>query len=241
MSAPVALVGSGEYLPVMTPVDASLLAGRPKLAVLVPTAAGLEGDARVNYWLDLGERHFAEMGVDTVALRVLDRDDAEREEMAAEIEGAGLIYLSGGSPAYLCDSLRGTRLWTAILKAVASGTAIAGCSAGACALTALAGGFRRPDEAVQPGLGLLDHLAVIPHFDLFDAREPGLVDKVLARLAGAHTLIGIDEETALVGGPVEFEVWGRHAVWWLAPDGSRTRFEHGDRVAFAPGADPSEL
>ncbi|HLX88221.1 MAG TPA: hypothetical protein VKR22_07185, partial [Acidimicrobiales bacterium] len=47
---PVALAGSGEFLPVMEPVDRALLAGRPQRAAFLPTAAALEGDERTAYW-----------------------------------------------------------------------------------------------------------------------------------------------------------------------------------------------
>ena len=48
-----ALVGSGEFLPVMAAVDAALLRGRAPRAVFLPTAAALDGAARVQYWIDL--------------------------------------------------------------------------------------------------------------------------------------------------------------------------------------------
>ena len=77
-AGPVALVGSGEFLEVMVPLDAELLAGRPQRAVFLPTASAEEGADRVKYWMDLGTAHYAAMGVEPVALPVLDREDAER-------------------------------------------------------------------------------------------------------------------------------------------------------------------
>ena len=75
---PLALVGSGEFLDVMEPVDAGLLEGRPRRAVVIPTAAALEGDDRVAYWLDLGRRHYEGMGVAFVGLDVRSAEDAGR-------------------------------------------------------------------------------------------------------------------------------------------------------------------
>src|SRR5215472_8687581 len=43
---PLALVGSGEYLPVMTDVEGMLLKGRPPKYVQPPTAAAQEGEGR---------------------------------------------------------------------------------------------------------------------------------------------------------------------------------------------------
>jgi len=135
---PVALVGSGEYLDVMLDVDRSLLADRPQRAVFLATAAAEEGEASVRRWLDLGTRHFERLGVEPVPLPVLTREDAAREDLAALVAGAGLVYLSGGNPGYLASTLRGTLVWTAIAAAWRSGTALAGCSTGACALSYVA-------------------------------------------------------------------------------------------------------
>ena len=74
---PLALVGSGEFLPAMEAVDAALLAGRPAKAVFLPTAAGLEGTDRIDYWVRLGVEHLRKLGAEPVPLRVLDRCDAD--------------------------------------------------------------------------------------------------------------------------------------------------------------------
>jgi len=244
MSGPIALVGSGEYLPVMTPVDRYLLDGRPSRVVMLPTAAGQEGDERIRYWTELGLNHYRSLGMEAVVLPVLTREDAFSGPFAEEIEGAGLIYLSGGSPAYLVETLRYTPVMEAIIEEWESGAALAGCSAGACALTAIAGGFRHPEKLSEPGLGLIDFLAVIPHFDFFDQRSPKLVEGVLAKTPETAMLVGIDERTALVGtstengNPEEFTVMGEQAVWWIDREGKRHRFGSGTRLSITRGQDP---
>jgi cyanophycinase len=112
-----ALVGSGEYTPAMLEVERGLLAGRPPRYVQIPTAAGREGPNRLSYWVDLGEEQAARLGVEAVPLVVLERDQADDPAVAASVDGAGLIYLSGGSPTVLADTLRGTALWRAIVAA----------------------------------------------------------------------------------------------------------------------------
>ena len=206
---PVALVGSGEFLAAMEPVDAGLLEGRPRRAVVVPTAAAREGDARVSYWLELGRTHYEAMGVEPVLLDVRTRPDADDPATAARVEGAGLVYLSGGDPHHLSDTLRDTALWRAIVAAWQEGTALAGCSAGAMALTSGApdnllptgGASRRaPDHPrVANGLGLIGDLAVIPHFDQMERFRPGSLEWFASWQPAGTTLVGIEEETALVG------------------------------------------
>ncbi|NTV37443.1 MAG: hypothetical protein HGA53_10865, partial [Anaerolineaceae bacterium] len=63
-----ALVGSGEYLPHMLPVDRYLLSLLPEPArvVCMATAAGTESSERLAYWDRLGEGHFASLGVASV-------------------------------------------------------------------------------------------------------------------------------------------------------------------------------
>jgi len=47
------------------------------------------------------------------------------------------------------------------------------------------------------------------------------------------TLLGIDEETAVVGGPLEWEVYGRQSAW-LFVDGVKKEFRAGSTF-FTPG------
>ena len=107
----------------------------PGRAVVVPAAAGLEGDDRVAYWLELARRHYEAMGVEPVLLDVRTRADADDPAIAALVDGAGLVYLSGGDPHHLAATLRDSALWDAIVAAWQAGAALAGCSAGAMALT----------------------------------------------------------------------------------------------------------
>ena len=232
-AGPVALVGSGEFLEVMVPVDAELLAGRPQRAVFLPTASAEEGPQRVRYWIDLATAHYASMGVEPVPLEVLDREDAERPELASKVAGAGLVYLSGGNPGYLANTLAGTAVWQAILEAWRSGAAIAGCSAGACALSRVADDFREPGRYSGEALAVVPYLVVLPHFDRFEHWMPGLADRMMARTPPDAVLVGIDEETALVGTGDKFTVRGKKSVWRIDRDGTRLQFRPGERLKLA--------
>ncbi len=240
---PVALVGSGEFLPAMEAVDTGLLQGRTRRAVYLPTAAALEGDARMSYWLELGRRHFEGLGVEAVPLDVRTRQDAEDPGTAARVAGAGLVYLSGGNPHHLADTLRDTPLWDAIRTAWRGGAALAGCSAGAMALTSGApeqfvptGGAPRPapgPTGMRNGLGLVGDLAVIPHYDQMERWRPGALEWFAAWQPTGTTLVGIEEATALVGAAGTWQVQGAGAVWVHGP-GGRSRFSAGDTVPLAP-------
>lgn len=231
-----ALVGSGEYLPVMLEVERALLAGRAPRYVQLPTAAAPEGPASVGRWLELGLAQARRLGVEQVPVVVRDRTDAADPSLAALIEGAGLVYLSGGSPVHLADTLRGTLVWAAIEAAWQAGAALAGCSAGAMAMAATVPDLRHPGRPPHEGLAVVPQLRVIPHFDRFLGRMPDLLTRPFLRARAGTTLVGIDEDTALVGGPEEFEVQGRQSVWVLG-EGRPTELAVGARVRFpAAGA-----
>jgi len=215
---PLALVGSGEYLPVMAGVEGALIAGRPPRYVQIPTAAAPDGPQRLRYWLDLGAAQAERLGVEQVPVVIRDRDEADSGDLAALIRGAGLVYLSGGHPQFLARTLRGTRVWAAVEAAWRDGAALAGCSAGAIALTGWVPAVRTPAAEPDPGLAVLPHLRVLPHFDRMRAWAPDLVNRAAAQAPPGATVLGIDEDTALVdlsGQGRRWQVHGRQQAWVL--------------------------
>lgn len=233
MTGPLALVGSGEYLPVMAEVERMLIAGRPPRYVQIPTAAAHEGAASLDRWVTLGVAQAERLGVEAVPLVIRNRTDADDPAIAAQIEGAGLIYLSGGSPTKLAEILRDTAVARAIEVAWQGGAAVAGCSAGAMALTSWVPSIRMPGSEAQQGLGLVPHLRVIPHFDRFERRMPDLVGRYLARAPEGTAVVGVDEETALVWDAGRWTVHGVRQVWRLTTSG-RTAYDVGMAVDLPP-------
>ena len=77
---PIALVGSGEFLPAMAEIDAALLAasGRaePRVAIL-PTASWPDGEEVFRRWADMGAEHFTALGAEVEPVLVRDRFDAD--------------------------------------------------------------------------------------------------------------------------------------------------------------------
>ena len=121
-----ALVGSGEYLPQMKEFEQSLindgLANNKKpIYIQIPTAAARESENRINYWRSLGEVAAKSLGVTQSFLPILTRDDANNLQLLKNVDDAALIYLSGGDPHYLAETLRDTLLWDLILKNWQSG------------------------------------------------------------------------------------------------------------------------
>lgn len=181
------------------------------------------------------------MGVEPVAVDVRTRDDAEDPELVALLGDVGLVYLSGGDPHYLAETLEGTPVWEAVVAAWRSGAALAGCSAGAMALSAGAPAIRshgaRVEDGVANGLGAVRGLAVIPHFDQMERWRPGVVERYLAWRPPGTVVVGVDEDTALVaeGDGRGWRVEGRQGAWLLDGEGRR-RFGAGEHVPL-PGVD----
>lgn len=226
MSAPgrLALVGSGEYLPVMQEIEGWLLQGRPSRYVQLATAAAPEGDDSLAHWHGLGRAAAERLGVEQVVVDVRTRSDADDERWVEAIRGAGLVYLSGGNPTHLADSLRGSRVWEAIVREWRAGASLAGCSAGAMAMASEIGDFRHPGKAAVPGLGVLPDVRVLPHFDRLTHWMPDFTMPLMPK--GALTL-GIDEDTALLGQSLDdgvswtFTPRGRLSAWILDAEGKR--------------------
>jgi cyanophycinase len=230
MPGPIALVGSGEFTPALEPVDRALLAAtgsrHPRVAIL-PTASMPDGEEVFQRWGRLGRDHFQALGAQAEMLPVRTEQDAADPALVDAAAGADLIYLSGGKPDFLYRVLSGSPLADALRAAWERGAVLVGCSAGAMVLAAerMTFGARVPmPSRWQQGLGFVPGAAVAPHYD----RWPETMLAPLVLLAPPGTVVlGIDEETALVGhdgawqvrGPGRVTVWrGRH----------RTRHREGD-------------
>lgn len=221
-----ALVGSGEYLPGMDPVDRLLLdrvGGVPRV-VCLPTAAGTEGPETVARWSRMGVEHFTRLGAQAESVEVIDRRAAADESMAARIRAANFVYLSGGRPEYLYKTLAGTKAWAAILSVLVGGGVVAGCSAGAM----IFGEYIPTFPTLWPFRRVFNFVpaTILPHFDEIGDN----VRRVVRILAGRSTLLGIEGFTALVcdGGKYVVAGAGGVTVWDRA---SKRRYTDGGAAA----------
>jgi len=196
-----ALVGSGEYLPVMQEFETELLhsalkRGKRDTFIQIPTGSSHEGENRRNYWKRRGQEQAERIGCECIYLPIHESDDAFNLEYVDAIEGAGLIYFSGGDPHRIADIFKGSPLWSAIVKEWESGSSLAGCSAGAMAFGGTIMGLRKSIHS--EGLNLLPEIEVIPHYDKMLGWLPDRVAAFIARAGADTTLVGIDENTALI-------------------------------------------
>ncbi len=203
----IALVGSGEYLDVLNDTDSYLLetlGGPGDISVaLLPTASGLE-EGGPTYWNNLGLAHFQQLGVkDVRATQVIDRKSANDPEQLALLRDVDFYYLSGGNPQHTIETLRDSPALEIMLAAHKRGAILAGCSAGAMALSAYTIALRQMMVGNKPGwvssLAIVPNVVVFPHFD----RMASFIDQVvfqelLSTLPTGIIAVGVDENTALV-------------------------------------------
>jgi cyanophycinase len=231
----IALVGSGEYLPVMSVLESELLQsavnlGKRKVYVQIPTAAAKEGNDRLDFWASLGQEQADRLGAQCQSLPIFTRSDAFLPANIDAIHDAGLIYFSGGDPHYLAETLIETPVWRAIVTAWGKGSSLAGCSAGAMVLGKQIIGLRKNHAA--PGLNLLPNIQTIPHYNRFLGWLPDRVAATILQAPDSLHLIGIDEETALVrdGADMPWRVWGEGKVHMLKGAPAQS-FSHGEKIA----------
>jgi cyanophycinase len=192
-----ALVGGREWTEGCT-FDAGLLdAADGKDVLVLPTAAAYQHPERVV--LQAAE-WFAPLGAQVEGLMILDRASANDPGMAAVVRAAKFIYLAGGSPLHLKSVLKGSATFEALKEAWSSGAVVAGSSAGAMVLT---------DPMVDPrggaltvGLGLVDQLAVVPHFgDGINDTHGQKLERTVALAPDGLPVVGLPDRTALLRHP----------------------------------------
>jgi cyanophycinase len=236
MTGSLALVGSGEYLPAMAELEKELIekgidSGKSSLFLQIPTAAGQESTSRLQYWQDLGRAQAERIGVQSRFLPIFDRQAAFNPEFVETIKSAALVYISGGDPHYLADSLVGTPVGDAIIENWRSGGSLAGCSAGAMVLSNRVPHFRFSRSEARAGFSIIPKIRVIPHFDKFFKWIPETSAKMLMKSDEGEILVGIDEMTALVrnSGEQDWQVFGSSKVHILQGAPPR-QLAHGERI-----------
>jgi len=228
MNGLIALLGSGEYLPVMDDVDRYLLAncgadGRKPRVVCLPTAAGQEGEKSISRWSKMGVEHFTRLGADVQALPVISVESANDPNHASAVEKADIIYFSGGSPSYLYRTMKDSLVWESAQAAWARGAVYAGCSAGAMILGTEMPDVRAAGIRSTIAFGFLPISSLLPHFDVMPLFGKPLIATLRRRLREGEIMLGVDEDTAIVGKINEaWTVMGKSNAHVFTKDESRT-------------------
>ena len=254
MSAHLALIGGEEFSDGFEAVHAKLLAelgNGNRRVVYLPTAAADDGAEAVEHWCRLAREKLSALSAVVDTPRVVDSASANDEQYAQMVAEADWVYLGGGYAHVALRILQGSRVLDALHQAKARGALITGASAGAMwmgaqsivllpELLAEIGRIWDAPQGAPPdwdppappliqGLGWVPQSICAPHFD-----RPWFSRRWLERglLPNGFTLIGIDEQTALVGGRANgaWEVRGRGKVTILRDGLESRRYAVGDQV-----------
>lgn len=171
-----------------------------------------------------GVRWFNRLGANSVSLLpLIDQVSADEDSVTTALNSSSLIYLLGGFPEYLGNTLANSMSWQAILSAYHAGAVIAGSSAGAMVLCQY---YYSPEtNKIADGLNLIPNACIIPHHNSFGK---GWASRLQALLPGV-ILIGIDEQTGMIddGLDGEWNVYGKGAIT-LYKDGEVNIYRAGE-------------
>jgi cyanophycinase len=216
MTGWLALHGGGEFQRGSEIGDVRLIeaaGGTQAHVVVVPTAAARD-------YPEMAARNglnwFRQFGASVEAAMIVDERSAHDPQMAVKIERATLIYLPGGDPVLLAETLRGSKAWAAMIQAYERGAAIGGASAGAMVLGARMWNPRTGD--LIDGLGLIP-IVTLPHF------RAALLDQARAlsqQLDRSSRLFGIAERTSAIWDGSQWNVWGPGEVMEITMDGMQS-------------------
>jgi cyanophycinase len=206
------MLGSGEFEPWTEDSERAALASATGdgSVLVVATASAREGPEVFDRWGRMGVAHYAALGLSARALPVATRDDAMREDLAAEVERASMVFFSGGKPQHLAAVVADTPFWSAVLAVLDRGAVYAGCSAGA-----MVASQSRDQRAARGGagtswvfgLGLVPHISFGVHWDKVRF-IPGMRPLVMSRVPRETWFMGIDERTAALGDGTRWRVFG---------------------------------
>ncbi len=220
------LVGGEEFRPAAAGMDRHILqlTGKdaPRVAI-IPTAAARENPQLA---ASNGIRHFSGLGADAYSVDVIQRADAENPRIAAQLDGADVIYFTGGSPEHLHSVLARSLLLETVTAANNMGAVWAGSSAGAMVLGAV---MRRPSSGspVSPALNIVPNVMTLPHHERSDP------EAILSQLSGREfvglTVLGIDGGSGVLLEPVGATALGSGNVT-VYRDGAWRRYAGGEPI-----------
>jgi cyanophycinase len=192
MSGVIALVGGYEFRTNCREMDRAILArlGTSARILVAPTAAAFESPRQAAH---TGIQHLKRLGARPELLNVLTREDANQEDYAVLIDKVQGVYFAGGDPIHLLETLRGTKVWAAVVGLYERGGLVAGSSAGAMIM---GGQMWAPGEGWREGLGLVPKVAVVPHHATVSHRWNA--PQMAATAKPGVTVVGVDEATALL-------------------------------------------
>jgi len=193
---------------------------------IIPTAAAPDNNDR--HAGNNGKKWFRDLGATSVeVLPLVDKRSAKDPVIVSALKRSQIIYMLGGFPGFLGETLSESPAWHAMLVAYEAGAIIAGSSAGAMVLGQSY--FDPSTGKIIGGLGLVAGACIVPHHNTFGK---SWADR-LRRILPETLLIGIDEQTGMLND-------GPNGRWQAYGKGDVTLYKSSLKERFKPGK-PFEL
>jgi len=177
---------------------------------IIPTAAAPDNNHQRAG--NNGIRWFKSLGAtDVTSVPLISRIRADEKNLAQSLREAKLIYMLGGFPHYLGQTLKDSLAWEAVLDAYRNGAIVAGSSAGAMVMCEFY--YDPSGKRVHEGLNLVPNSFILPHHNTFGK---SWASSLLKKRPNA-TLIGIDEQTGMIND-------GENGSWTVHGRGSVTLY-----------------
>lgn len=140
---------------------------------------------------------YATLGFPASVVYVCSRSDAESPANSSALEGASLVFLHGGMPAWLADMLRDTAVWRALVGTLSRGGSVAATSG---AITCLGSRVPAFDDEFNfsgwgPGLAYFSSIVIGSHWD---SERFLLLRQPFEELSADVSVLAVDESTVAV-------------------------------------------
>ena len=205
MNLHIALVGGNEFQNGCEDMDEEILktigVRRPKVVIL-PTAAAKENPLKS---ASNGISYFSRLGTEASAMMILSKKEAMNNDFMSPINKADLVYITGGNPEQLLNTLRGSYLLKKLIHILNRGAVLVGSSAGAMVF-----GSRMHFNKWTKALSILHDIAILPHHE---HSNPSDITRKLRNVTPTlTTALGIDSMTCCFNNRNKWEVYGRGTV-----------------------------
>ena len=209
MAGLLVLTGGDEFHPSCAETDLFALnftTIKEKLVLILPTAAEYELSGEKAF--SNAKHYFETLGFKSDCINIYSRTQANDPSQADKLMWATHLYIVGGNPLYLLQTLKDTIFIDKVWNWLRDGNVLLGSSAGAMVLGSY---MRNPiDKTWIKGLGVISGMAILPHHENDD---PDLISREIVN-AGLEDIIivGIDGKTSCIGNGSSWKVMGPGTV-----------------------------
>jgi cyanophycinase len=229
MTGKIMLIGGGEFQKGVEGADKEafeFVGGTLAPAIILAVASGAR---KTSDLINEGLAWFNKIGAYNLkGLAINNREEADNAEHTETIVNNKLIYLVGGDPSFIPETLLNTALYEALKTAVYKRNAVlVGSGAGAMALAQHF--YNTDNHKIEKGLNFVPDTVVIPYFSTNGRKWYKIIQPQMSNTY----IIGLDEKTGMFGFGNDWQVCGRSWITVYKNDKPR-KFVKGQPFKLVP-------